>query len=358
MTRASRSWIRPAVLALVVVGVAVLGWQILRPHGLPAGFASGNGRVEGTDIDIATKIAGRIKDILVNEGDFVTAGEVVARMDTLVLEAERREAEAQLKRAGIEVDAANSLITQREAEKAANQAIVAQREAQLDLARQNLVRSEDLVPRGAAPVQRLDDDRASFQGARAALGTAMAQVAASDAALASAKSGVISAQAAVEAAKATIERIQADIDDSQLRAPRDGRIQYRIAQIGEVLGAGGRVLNMVDLSDVYMTFFLPTEAAGRVAMGTEVRIVLDAVPQYVIPAEVSLVSDVAQFTPKTVETQEERLKLMFRVKARISPDLLRKYITQVKTGLPGMAYVRLDPRVEWPANLQVRLPPV
>ena len=110
-----------------------------------------------------------------------------------------------------------------------------------------------------------------------------------------------------------------------------------------MLGAGGKVLNIVDLSDVYMTFFLPTAAAGRVAIGSEVHLVLDAAPQYVVPARVTFVADVAQFTPKTVETAEERQKLMFRIKAKIPPDLLKKYIRQVKTGLPGMAYVRLDP---------------
>jgi HlyD family secretion protein len=108
---------------------------------------------------------------------------------------------------------------------------------------------------------------------------------------------------------------------------------------------------MVDLGDVYMTFFLPTEQAGRVALGADIRLVLDAAPQYVIPARAIFVADVAQFTPKTVETVEERQKLMFRIKAQISPDLLRKYIQQVKTGLPGMAYVRLAPDAEWPKNL-------
>jgi HlyD family secretion protein len=92
-----------------------------------------------------------------------------------------------------------------------------------------------------------------------------------------------------------------------------------------------------------------------VAIGTEVRLVLDAAPQYVIPAKATYVADVAQFTPKTVETEEERLKLMFRIKAQISPDLLRKYIQQVKTGLPGVAYIQLDPQVAWPAKLQGKL---
>ena len=141
-----------------------------------------------------------------------------------------------------------------------------------------------------------------------------------------------------------------------LNVPRGSRVQYRVAQPGEVLNPGGIVLNLLDVGDVYMTFFLPTAEAGRVAIGSEVRLVLDAAPQYVIPAKVSFVADVAQFTPKTVETAEERQKLMFRVKAKIAPDLLQQYIRSVKTGLPGMAYVRLDEKAPWPDWLQTRLP--
>jgi HlyD family secretion protein len=167
---------------------------------------------------------------------------------------------------------------------------------------------------------------------------------------------VVESQSVIEAAKATVARLQADINDSELKAPVDGRVQYRVAELGEVLSAGGRVLNMVDLSDVYMTFFLPTEAAGRVALGSDIRLVLDAAPNYVIPAKASFVSSVAQFTPKTVETESERLKLMFRVRAAIDPELLKRHLKQVKTGLPGMAYVKIDPDAEWPPELQVRLP--
>ena len=156
--------------------------------------------------------------------------------------------------------------------------------------------------------------------------------------------------------RAMVARLQADIDDSQLKAPRAGRVQYRVTQPGEVLGAGGKVLNLVDLTDVYMTFFLPERQAGRVALGSEVRLVIDAAPQYVIPAKVSYVASVAQFTPKTVETASEREKLMFRVKARIDPELLSKHLQQVKTGVPGMAYLRLDPEAEWPAHLAIKVP--
>lgn len=160
----------------------------------------------------------------------------------------------------------------------------------------------------------------------------------------------------IEAVKATVDRLQADINDSELKAPLNGRVQYRIAEPGEVLGAGGRLLSMVDLTDVYMTFFLPTEAAGKVALGSDIRLVLDALPNYVIPAKASFVASVAQFTPKTVETESERLKLMFRVRARIDPHLLKQHIDQVKTGVPGMAYVKLDSAAAWPTNLEIKLP--
>ncbi|WP_408903904.1 HlyD family secretion protein [Neoroseomonas marina] len=348
-----------AIIALVAAAAAAayVGWQTLRPAPLPPGIASGNGRLEAVEIDVAAKIAGRIAAVLVNEGDFVAAGQVVARMDTAALEAQLREAQARLQRALIGIETANAMVVQREAERGAAQAVVAQRDALLDAARRRLSRTEELAARGNAPQQTLDDDRATFEGARAAQGAARAQVAAAEAAISSARALVVGADAEAEAARATIQRIQVDIDDSALRAPRAGRVQYRVAEAGEVIAAGGRVVNLVDLADVYMTFFLPTTDAGRVALGTEVRLVLDAVPQFVIPAQVSLVSDVAQFTPRTVETAEERLKLMFRVRARISPDLLREHASQVKTGLPGVAYVRVDPRVEWPARLQVRLPP-
>lgn len=341
-----------ATLAVIMAGGGYWGWQTFFNKSLPDGIASGNGRIEATEIDVSTKIPGRIRDILVDEGDFVEVGQVLARMDTEQLEAQRRQAQAQLQRALIGIDTARSLVTQREAERRAATATIAQRNAELDAADRKLARSSQLVKTNAVSQQVFDDDRASAEGARAAVAAAEAQLAASEAGISTAKALIIDAEAAVDAARAAIDSITADINDGVLRSPRAGRVQYRVAQPGEVLSAGGRVLNLVDLGDVHMTFFLPTVQAGRVALGAEVRLVLDAAPQYVIPAKATFVADVAQFTPKTVETEEERLKLMFRIKAQIPPELLTKYIQQVKTGLPGMAYVRLDPNVEWPARLQ------
>lgn len=341
--------------AVVAAGMGYFAWQALVAPDLPDGITKGNGRIEAVEIDIASKIAGRIREILVDEGDFVTAGQVLARMDTDALEAQRRQAEAQLRRAQIGIDTANSLVVQREAEQRATVAVIAQREAELDAAERKLARTEVLAKQDNVSQQVLDNDRATAQSAKAAVAAAEAQRAAAEAGIGSAKAMVVDAEAAVEAARAAIESLTVDIDDSTLKAPRDGRVQYRVAQPGEVLSAGGRVLNLVDLGDVYMTFFLPTAQAGRVALGADVRLVLDAAPQYVIPAKATFVADVAQFTPKTVETEEERQKLMFRVKAHIPKELLKKHIQHVKTGLPGTAYVRLDSNTEWPKRLSENL---
>jgi HlyD family secretion protein len=355
MTEQQKKWLKGAIIVFAAIIVAVLAWKGYSATRKDKNIISGNGRIEATEIDVATKLAGRIKQILVHEGEFVKAGQIVAYMDTDVLEAKMREAEAQLLRAKSSVDVYQSQLNQRISEKIAGEAVVKQREAELIVAQKKLDRTSALVPTGATSQQEVDDDEARYQSAIAAKDAALAQVAAYDAAIVSAREQIIGAQSAVKAAQATVESILADINDSVLKAPRDGRVQYRVAEPGEVLAAGGRVLRMVDLTDVYMTFFLPMEVAGQIAIGDEVRLIIDAAPQLVIPAHVTFISDVAQFTPKTVETATEREKLMFRVKAHIPAKLLKQHITMVKTGLPGVAYIRLDSSKPWPAYLQVKL---
>ncbi|MCK9488145.1 MAG: HlyD family efflux transporter periplasmic adaptor subunit [Xanthomonadales bacterium] len=340
-----------AAVAVFVVLVGYRTWSSFHEQGPGEGFASGNGRLEAIEIDVATKIAGRIQEILVDEGDFVTAGQPLATMQLDTLNAQRNEAVAMHAQALSRVAEVRAQAAAREGDKLALQAQVAQRESELDAARRRLARSETLTLEGASSQQELDDDRARVRAAEATAAAARAQVTAAQATLEAAGAQLVGAESAVNAAQATIARIDADIADSQLTAPRDGRIQFRLAQPGEVLAAGGRALSLVDLTDVYMTFFLPEMEAGRVALGSEVRILLDAVPGRFVPAKVSFVASTAQFTPKTVETASERQKLMFRVKARLDPELLRRYPQQVKTGLPGVAWIRLDPDAAWPAEL-------
>ena len=342
--------------SIALIACIILTWKYLHPEKLGDHFSSGNGRIEATEIDIAAKIAGRIKEILADEGDFVSKGQVLGRMDTQQLEAQHREAEAQLQQARYAVETTQSQVNQKVSEKAAAIAVLAQRKAELEALRKRLDRAEVLSKKGASSIQDLDDSRARFLSGQAAISAAEAQVAAAEAAITTAKSQLLASYTVITATQATIDRLQVDIDDGFLKAPCDGRVQYRVSQPGEVLGSGGKVLNMVDLSDVHMTFFLPTVVAGKLGIGAEVRLILDAAPQFVIPAHISFVADVAQFTPKTVETASERQKLTFRVKAKIDPELLKQHITQVKTGLPGMAYVQLDRQADWPSHLQIQLP--
>lgn len=337
--------------AIVMLGlVAYLVWKNMNQPDTQA-LVSGNGRIEATEINISSKLSGQLEEILVQEGDFVEAGQVLARVKVSTLEAQLREIQAQQRQAQDGIATAEAQVAMRISEKAAAAAMVEQRETELVAAKNRLARTEILAKDGAVSKQQLDDERADVKSVAAVLSAARAQVDSAQSAIVAARSQVSSAHSQVDAIKATIERINFDIEDAQLKAPLKARVQFLVAQPGEMIAAGGRVMNLIDLSDVYMTFFLPETVAGRIAIGTEVRIVLDAAKNVVIPAKVSFVADTAQFTPKTVETESERQKLMFRIKAKIDPVLLQKYIQQVKTGLPGVAYIKIDENAPWPAFL-------
>jgi HlyD family secretion protein len=326
--RRPRLWLLGAV-ALAALGAAAYGYWWLHQPRLPSGFASSNGRIEATEYDVATKRAGRVEEVRVREGDLVQAGQVLARIDIAELTAQRLEAEAQLKRA-------------HDAQRTAA-AVLAQRESELKLARVDLARSENLAPDGAVSIQQLDHDRTRWETAQAAVRAAQEQL--------------NETESAIAAAAASLQRIQVQIDESTLVSPIRGRVIYRLAEPGEVLAAGGKVVTMLDLADVYMTIFLPTEQAGRVAYAAEARMVLDALPGLVLPASVSFASPEAQFTPKEVETRTEREKLMFRFKVKLDQALLEQHLEQVKTGIPGVSYIRLADGGEWPEWLAIRLPP-
>lgn len=367
VARRVAGWAIALTAAVAIAGAARVA---LKPSGPPSGFATGNGRIEATESDIATKLGGRVEEIAVNEGDFVQAGQVLARMQSDALDAQHDEALAQVRKAITAVAGAKAQLAARRSDVAARtsdvaaaQAVVVQRETDLAAEKRRFARTEALFKNGSLSAQEFEDGRARVEGGEATLaaahaqvGAAQAQVAAARAAVDAAQAQVVGAEASVEAAQATGARIQADVQDTQIRSPFDGRVQYRVVQPGEVVAGGHVVLSLVDLSDVYMTFFLPEAVAGKVALGSEVRVVLDAAPGYVIPASVSFVASVAQFTPKTVETASERQKLMFRVKAQIPRALLQKHLKLVKTGVPGTAWLKLDPQASWPGNLALKTP--
>lgn len=315
------------IILLLGVGVWLLQAYFFEKQ-LPPGIASGNGRIEATEYDISTKFAGRVESVNAQEGDMVEIGQILAVMDTEDLNAQRREAKAVLTEA---LEGKNYAY-----------AIVAQRKSELTYWSAELTRAVELVKKGHISQEKVDQDRNAQQTAIAALSAAKIQV--------------LQSEAAIEAAKARTERLDSNIADSSLTTPIRGRVLYRLTEPGEILAGGGKVLTVLELTDVYMTIYLPSGQAGQVRIGAEARLKLDALPDVVIPATVSFVAPEAQFTPKTVETRTEREKLMFRIKVRISPELLKKHIEKVKTGLPGVAFVKLNDTVEWPAELITSVP--
>jgi HlyD family secretion protein len=324
--RLRRGW----MLLLFLPGIFGGGyWWFHSGPALPPGIASGNGRLEADEIDIDTKFAGRIAKTFVDEGDIAQAGQVVAMMDT-------RDIAASLKKSEALVAAAQRALDEAKAN-------LAQQQTAVTFAKRELDRSSALVPKGFATVEQLDQRRQQLAAA----------IAGQDAA----SQKVHEAEYALDAATHDVELYRVDILDNTLVAPKDGPIEYRVANIGEVLPAGGKVFTMLDASYVYMDIYLPTTEAGRVRIGSDARIVLDAYPDHVIPAKVVFVASQAQFTPKTVETKDERDKLMFRIRVRIDPARLAGRAQMVRSGLPGVAYLRSDSNVAWPWRLRASPPP-
>lgn len=314
------------VAVLLALGVAGAGYYFtVLDKDTMAGIAYGNGRIEAQSIDIATRTGARILSIPVEEGQMVAAGDVVAELDMGDLSASVAGAEANVRSVTQSKEAAASSVTQAE--------------AALVLAEKEFERDDGLAKFGAVSQSRRDQTLNAKQAAEAQL--------------AAARKNLRASEEAIAVAEAEVRRLQDLLKDSALRASKTGRVLYKLTEPGEVVAAGGKVVTLLDLTDVYMTIFLPTAEVGRLQLGQEARIVLDAVPETAIPAYISYISPEAQFTPRQVETRTEREKLTFRVKVRIPPELLEKYIDYVKTGLPGMAYIRIDQSREWPASLKI-----
>lgn len=300
----------------------------LRGNPLPAGIAQSNGRIEGQEIDVSSKYPGRLASVDAHEGDTVEAGQVVARIDD-------REYRAQLLGAQAQVLRAESALSEVDAQ-------ISQRESDRELAQSSFDRIDALFKKGHATAQMRDEAQNKLNVASAAYQAMVAARA--------------QAESSIKAAEADVSRLNAIIEDMVLVAPRRGRVQYELARAGEVVGAGTRVLTLLDLSDISMSIYLPAKDVAGIAIGDEARIILDPIPDYVIPATVTFVASEAQFTPKTVETRDERDKLMFRVKIQIPRALVQRYEDQVKVGVRGVGFVRTSVDAEWPDSLKVNVP--
>ena len=316
-----------AIALLVATAVAYL-MASTDGEDVPPGFVQGNGRIEAEQVEIAPIIAGRVARVMASEGSLVAPGDVLVEMETDELSAALDRAKAQVALARQTKAEAEAVVLQREAE---------QRRAAHELDRATALRASQDISEAV-----FEDRETAHQVAKAVLGAARARVA--------------TAQSQIAAAEAEVRRIHAQIEDSTLVAPIPGRVLYRLAEPGEVVGAGEPILTLLSLEKVYMEVFLPAREAGLLPIGAEARIVLDALPDYAIPAYVTFVSPEAQFTPKQVETMSERAQLVFRVRVRIPDELVAGHVEHVKTGLRGIAVIRLAPDAPWPEALERRIP--
>ena len=176
------------------------------------------------------------------------------------------------------------------------------------------------------------------------------QLRAAQSALRSAKEA--GGQGALTAAEAKVEQIESMIRELTLASPRQGKVQYQLARAGDSVAAGSPIVTLIDLGDVYMTVFLRAADAGKLAVGDEARVILDAAPDYVVPAAVSFVA-----APKAVEAKDDLAKLMLRVDLKIDPKVVETYYGKVEIGLRGAGFTRTKPETKWPADLQIKLPP-
>ncbi len=306
-----------AIVVLVLLAGVLASYLYINKdkNAVPHGFLKGNGRLEATEVDVSAKLAGRLTEVLVKEGDSVDKNQIVAKIDASTLLALLKQAEAEVKRA-------------KQARETARSKVEGIR-LNLEFAAKELERANNLFAKGIFTQQQLDRDQTVKQTY--------------DAEYAAAKSSITEAENAIESAVAQTEMLKTEINDCLLRSPLKGLVLSRLAEPGEVVPNGGKVLTVIDPTDIYMNIYLSEQYAGTIPLGGDAKIVLDAIPDRQFLARVVYVSEKAQFTPKEVEATEERQKLVFRVKISFKEF----NDSRLKPGMPGVAYIRLNPSAQW-----------
>mgnify|MGYP000895116223 CR=1 FL=1 len=333
-----------------------------------ANLAHSNGRLELERYDIATLYGGRVEEILVDEGDPVAKGAVVARLDNGTSHSQLEGAEAKEQQAHQAVDQAQAGQSQAKAALAAAQSTIERAKADVNAQRQLLqqadlelknaknMRSENLI--SAAELSRTKTEReraaAAVKASEAQLQQAQAGKEQAAAQLRQANAKVKEAEAAVGAARAGVHGAKSSDEDLTVVSPVAGQVEYRLVQPGSVVAPGARLVSVLDPQDVSMNIFVSNGDMGQLRVGDEGRIVLDGLDS-VFPATISFIAQEAQFTPKSVETVDERAKLMFKVKLKIPAEVAASLRGLLKGGMTGNGYVR-RPGQGWPSQLTVRLP--
>ena len=353
------------LLAIVLAGSAVTAWWFWgRQKPLPEGLIQANGRIEGDHYTVASKVAGRIVRLLAHEGDWVRTGQTLIKLDDVQIRARVEQAraaakasKAQLKAARtdlftlkktvpLEIDTATSGVVHA-------QAVLAATKVKLEQAGRDARRYGTLVK--TYSVSRQKSEHADLElrvakedhaVARAALTRAKRQLAEADLGwdrIKTRESRVSAMEAQLKQAQAALIEAQSVLEDLTICAPATGMITTRIVDTGEVIVAGSPLFDIVDLDRLYLKCYVPEKQIGKLRLGLPARIYTDAFPDTPFPATVRYISSTAEFTPKEVQTPDERVKLIYAVKLYLDANPKHR----LTPGLPADAVIRWQEDTPW-----------
>ena len=324
-------------LALIAV-LAALGTYLWRQHGThdPNGAFTLSGNVDVHQVELAFRVSGRISAVKVQEGDKVSAGQVLAELDPVPFQSDVNSAKADLAQAQAQLDKTRRGFRVEEVAQA--RATVAQREADLENARVTLQRQEQLVASGLVTHQQIDDAQARVHMSEAALANSRAQLTLE---LRGSRIEDIQAQEAlVAAAQARLEKAQTALADATLVAPSNGVISVRARELGAIVQAGQTVYTLTLNDPVWIRAYVSQPRLGRIKPGMPVKVTIDSMPGKQYEGTVGFISPEAEFTPKTVQTEQVRDDLVYRIRVIASdPDNV------FRQGMPVTVLIAATPAV-------------
>lgn len=361
----------PIIIVAVLVGAAIeiyffFGDQLFAPPVDPA-FVRASGRIEGRMIDVGSKLPGRVVEILVSEGQTVSAGDLLARISTDELDnqlaaalADQRALLAQKKQIGIDVELTqrqiNSGIESAEARVGVAEASLMRAEASEEQALADFNRSKGLYDDGVVAKSVFEHRRLAWLVAQRETEVARRTLTEAQTALRLARESRLNIslkreqlaqlEEQIAAAEAQANLVRVQIADAEIRAPIGGVVLDLIAELGEVIGTGSVLLTMVNPDDLYMKIYVPTTQMNKLRIGDQARIYPDGMANFFAAAQVTYISERAEFTPKNVETKQQRTSLVFEVRLGHIENVKR----QVKPGMSAESAIRLDDSAEWTAR--------
>ena len=350
------------VIGVIVIGLAWFFWR-QQTNKVPEGFLVAGGRIEGREVNVSSRVQGRVLKLLADEGNAVKKGQILAVLDSEQIQAQVISAQENLKAAQLQNEQAGYDLdyTRRNSDAAILSAMASAENVQAQLekakavrqiAESNYRRYLKLYRDGAVSAREFDSKKLDYDSSMADVNAVIQLHEAAKANLAAAQSSKIAieikqkqfeaSQANVEAYRGKLAELLANQKELQVQSPVDGTIITRPVEAGQVVNAVSPLFVIIDLQNIYMKIYIPEQQVGKLRLGSEARIYVDAYRDKYFAGKVTRISDQAQFTPKNVETKEERVKLVFAVEVAVeNPDGL------LKPGMPGDVILRWKEDLPW-----------